>query len=681
MKLLFKLKILPLLCCLMLFASHAYSQACTTPGQTPTTAFPVCGTTTFLQSSVPICATTDIFVPGCSNQPGAANYQNKNPFFYKFTCFVSGTLGFLIAPLAANEDYDWQLWDITGRNPNDIFLNNNGSMVVSGNWSGTYGNTGASSSGVNFIQCASFPPDNAPTFAAMPNLVAGREYILMVSHFTDGQSGYNLSFGGGTAVITDPKIPAMESVEPDCNGQVLTLKLNKNIRCNSLSANGSEFIVNPGGIAATSSTTTTCASGFDFDEVTITLASPLTSGTHQLGIRNGGDGNTLLDICGNNIPPGQLVSFDYIIPQPIRADSLGKAPCTPDSILIYFPKKIKCSSITASGSDFSITGPEPVTVTGAYGNCVNDETRNIVVKLSAPIYTKGTYTLTIQPGIDGSPIFDVCGQPILPQALSFATADTVNADFQNQLTYGCLTDTLFFSHDGAHDVNFWQWNFNNDPPVFTQTHTIVFPASSTNNIQLVVSNGTCSDTASKVIVLDNEVRASFTMDNIICPEDGLAVTNTSTGQIDLWRWNYDIIGISTLKDPPPFLFPTINREAYYTVKLVATNLTLGCSDSTRRTLTVLDFCLIDVPSAFTPNNDGLNDYFHPHNALKADNYEFKVYNRWGQLLFNSNNWQDKWDGRFKGALQPTAVYVWMLRYTDRVTKQPVFKKGTVTLIR
>ena len=136
-----------------------------------------------------------------------------------------------------------------------------------------------------------------------------------------------------------------------------------------------------------------------------------------------------------------------------------------------------------------------------------------------------------------------------------------------------------------------------------------------------------------------------------------------------------------MEDPPPFLFPTILREAYYTVKLVVTNLTLGCSDSARKTLTVLDFCLIDVPTAFTPNNDGLNDYFHPHNAVKANNYEFKVYNRWGQLIFHSNNWRDKWDGKINGVLQPTAVYVWMLRYTHRDTKQPVFRKGTVTLIR
>jgi len=677
MKLFFKLKILLVLGCLFLYAGSSFSQ-CTTLGQTPSTAFPVCGNSIFHQSQVPICVNSEpLFVPGCTGDLCA--YADKNPFYYKFTCFSSGTLGFLITPLAVNEDYDWQLYDITGKNPNDIFINN--TLIVSGNWAGTYGNTGASASGVNFIQCCSQPQDNKPSFAQMPNLVAGHEYLLMVSHYTDSQSGYDLSFGGGSAVITDPKIPAMVSVNPDCNGQVLTLRLNKNMRCNSLSANGSEFSVMPGGIAATASSAATCSSGFDFDEVTITLASTLTSGTHQLVINNGSDGNTLFDICGTNITAGQTVSFDYFIPQPIFADSIRKPACTPDTILIYYPKKIKCSSITASGSDFAVSGPTPVSVIGAYGNCVNNESGYIVVKLSSPIYTKGTYTVTIQPGIDGSPILDVCGQPILPQVLSLITADTVSALFQNQLLYGCLTDTLLFSHDGAHDVNFWYWNFNNDPPVFTQTHTIVFPASSTNNIRLVVSNGTCSDTASKVIILDNEVRASFNMDKIICPEDGLVVTNTSTGQIDLWRWKYDIIGTSTLKDPPPFLFPAINKEAYYTVKLVATNLSLGCSDSTRKTLTVLDFCLIDVPSAFTPNNDGLNDYFQPHNALKADNYEFKVYNRWGQLIFQSNNWMDKWDGKINGILQPTAVYVWMLRYTNKDTKQPVFKKGTVTLIR
>lgn len=119
------------------------------------------------------------------------------------------------------------------------------------------------------------------------------------------------------------------------------------------------------------------------------------------------------------------------------------------------------------------------------------------------------------------------------------------------------------------------------------------------------------------------------MPSIICPEDKLEVFNTSTGLIDSWKWTFDVIATSTLKDPLPVQFPIINREAYYTVKLVAKSNALGCSDSARRTLTVLDHCLIAVPTAFTPNNDGRNDFFRPHNALKADNYEFKVYNRWG----------------------------------------------------
>ncbi len=246
---------------------------------------------------------------------------------------------------------------------------------------------------------------------------------------------------------------------------------------------------------------------------------------------------------------------------------------------------------------------------------------------------------------------------------------------------GCQRDTLTFAHDGAHDVNSWNWIFNTGTPITTQTHTIIWPATSTNTIQLIVSNGVCSDTATSTVVLDNEVKAIFTMDDFICPEDKLEVINSSTGQINRWKWNYDIIGSSTLKNPPPFLFPTLNKEAYYTVKLVAYNDALNCSDSTRKTLTVLDHCFIAVPTAFTPNNDGLNDTFWPHNALKADNLEFRVYNRWGQLVFQSRTWRDKWDGKINGVLQPTGVYVWMLSYTHRDTKKQVFQKGTVTLIR
>ncbi len=671
-----KIRILLLTGCLALFSGNAFSQ-CTTLGQTPSTAFPICGSTTFHQLTVPLCNTNDLFVPGCTGD-GAA-YANKNPFFYKFTCYVGGSLGFLITPLAADEDYDWQLYDITGRDPNEIFTNP--SLIVTGNWSGSFGPTGASASGVNFIQCASSPPDNKPTFAQMPILITGHVYLLMISHWTDTQSGYDLSFGGGTAVITDPKVPHMTDIDVDCSGTTLTLLLNKRFRCPSLTSSGSEFSISPAVTTIASASTSSCAIGFDFDTLLITLSAPLISGSYDLVINNGTDGNTLLDLCGQPIAAGEKIPFTYIVPAPISADSIGKPTCAPDSVLVYYPKKIRCSTISASGSDFSVTGPTAVTVTAAYGHCTNDLSDHIVVKFAAPVYTKGIYTLRIQPGVDGSPVYDLCGQPILPQILQFTTADTVNALFSFNNVMGCQRDTLTFLHDGAHDVNYWNWIFNNGTPVLTQTHTIVFPATSTNDIQLIVSNGVCRDTAGAVLTLDNEVKAKFEMDQFLCPEDKLTVKNTSTGLIDAWRWNFDVLGTSNLKDPLPFQFPSINREAYYTVKLVAFNYTLNCADSTRHTLTVLDHCYIGVPTAFTPNGDGLNDTFWPHNALKADNLEFRVYNRWGQLVFQSKTWRDKWDGKINGVLQTTGVYVWLLSYINRDTKQPVFQKGTVTLIR
>ena len=137
-------------------------------------------------------ARNDLFVPGCAD---GAGYANKNPFWYKFTCYVSGTLAFVITPKDLADDYDWQLYDVTGLDPNQVFTNHN--IIVSGNWAGNPGSTGTSASGSDGIQCASSYTGNEPRFAKMPNLIAGHEYILLVSHFTDSQSGYSLTFDRG----------------------------------------------------------------------------------------------------------------------------------------------------------------------------------------------------------------------------------------------------------------------------------------------------------------------------------------------------------------------------------------------------------------------------------------------------------------------------------------------------
>ncbi|MBL7743336.1 MAG: gliding motility-associated C-terminal domain-containing protein [Chitinophagaceae bacterium] len=87
-----------------------------------------------------------------------------------------------------------------------------------------------------------------------------------------------------------------------------------------------------------------------------------------------------------------------------------------------------------------------------------------------------------------------------------------------------------------------------------------------------------------------------------------------------------------------------------------------------------------VPSAFTPNGDGLNDLIRPIAVgVKKINY-FSIYNRWGQLLFKTSVNGHGWDGKIKGVPQSTNVFVWMVSAVDYLDK-PIFLKGTVTLIR
>ena len=346
------MRVLYLFISLFFFAGiTSYSQPCSTLGQTPSTAFPVCGTTAFQQTTVPLCRTSDLYVPGC---PSADGYGDRNPYYYRLLVMFPVHLGFTITPNVANDDYDWQLYDITGRNPNDIYTDHN--LIVTGNWSGTYAPTGASASGVNFIQCASDPAANLPTFATMPSLIQGHEYLLMVSHFLDTQNGYSLSFGGGTAVITDPLAPHLVKTSIDCDGKVLGVKMNKRMRCSTVTASGSEFSISPAAATVMSAVAEGCSSAFDFDSLTITLSNSVPAGNYQLIINNGTDANTISDICGQFIPQNEQIPFTYVLPQPTPFDSIGHINCAPDSVIIYFPKRIDCSTISPDGSDFAVSG-------------------------------------------------------------------------------------------------------------------------------------------------------------------------------------------------------------------------------------------------------------------------------------------------------------------------------------
>ncbi|MEN9570406.1 MAG: hypothetical protein RL172_1637 [Bacteroidota bacterium] len=127
--------------------------------------------------------------------------------------------------------------------------------------------------------------------------------------------------------------------------------------------------------------------------------------------------------------------------------------------------------------------------------------------------------------------------------------------------------------------------------------------------------------------------------------------------------------------------PVYNATQAGLYKVIVSN-GAGCKDSASITIAVLDNCDdLLFPSAFTPDGNSLNDQFGPLGAVSLiTDYSLRIFNRYGQVIFSSNNPSVKWDGTFKGKLVNTGNYVYVATYSfrDRIVRT---KKGSVVVIK
>lgn len=105
----------------------------------------------------------------------------------------------------------------------------------------------------------------------------------------------------------------------------------------------------------------------------------------------------------------------------------------------------------------------------------------------------------------------------------------------------------------------------------------------------------------------------------------------------------------------------------------------GCQLADQFTLVVLNDAVVMVPNAFTPNSDGLNDFFGPIGKV-PEGYRMRIFNRNGETVFSSASINHRWNGVYKGRLQPTSVFIYLIDYKD-LNNKPHQQKGTFTLIR
>ena len=144
-------------------------------------------------------------------------------------------------------------------------------------------------------------------------------------------------------------------------------------------------------------------------------------------------------------------------------------------------------------------------------------------------------------------------------------------------------------------------------------------------------------------------------------------------------------GSTTEWSPPIFLNSSIALNPLFTgttdqLYTVAIRTEAGCLTVDTQQVKVFKEAKFYVPSGFTPNDDGLNDYLRPIPVGIKEIKYFRVYNRWGQLVFDLKENELGWDGKIGGKLQGTGVFVWMaegIGFNDQLYKQ----KGTCVLIR
>jgi len=214
--------------------------------------------------------------------------------------------------------------------------------------------------------------------------------------------------------------------------------------------------------------------------------------------------------------------------------------------------------------------------------------------------------------------------------------------------------------------------------------------SSTMQNPVIQSGGPANEGVYTLTVTDNttgcEGKANTTL--VIVPIPPVQLSNVSGTQtinygssvqlnadnaLYYW-WLPDDGTISNRNINNPFVNPT--QTTVYTVYGMDS---LGCVDSSKITVNVIDDS-ISIPTAFTPNNDGLNDVFRPLGMKYQGLVEFSVYNRWGQRIFSTSNKDQGWDGTFNGVKQDVDVYnyVIIVSLTDGTTRM---FKGNVTLVR
>lgn len=279
--------------------------------------------------------------------------------------------------------------------------------------------------------------------------------------------------------------------------------------------------------------------------------------------------------------------------------------------------------------------------------------------------------------------------------------DSVTVNFNPQPTISFLPDTTdicapnsiqFTDASITGNINdpieSWLWTFGDGTTSNLQNPSHQYSAPGTYNVSLMVSTpgGCTSNNGGSPVTIHAYPYpvAGFTINSttLSLPTDPLICTNTSSGA-QTYQWTFGDGGTSTAINPQ-YSYSTVG---IYQVQLIATN-QFGCTDSVSREVTT--DADVAFPNVFSPNpsgpgggvyniNDLTNDVFFPFTAGVSE-YKLQIFNRWGELIFESTDINVGWDGYYRGKICPQDVYVW--KAFLKLNNGKIYNKtGDVTLLQ
>lgn len=260
-------------------------------------------------------------------------------------------------------------------------------------------------------------------------------------------------------------------------------------------------------------------------------------------------------------------------------------------------------------------------------------------------------------------------------------------------TLSCIPFPLTFissslSSNQNDPITTWNWNFGDGNTANTENPSHVFTSEGTYTVTLTVStDGGCTNSNSTSPIIINAYPspvASFTVNKTVLnlPYDVIQCTNLSTGA-DFYNWDFGDGNTSTAFSPQ-HLYTSIDL---FEIELVVTSIK-GCTDTAR--INVKTDADLVFPNAFTPNSDGPsggyyvpgsldNDIFFPYGSGVIE-YKFQIFDRWGEMIFETENFKQGWDGYYRGKICQLGVYIWKA-YAKLNNGKEFSLTGDVTLLR